>query len=226
MGCKNCKEGYFYILDEFNCILGGCLEGYYHLDINYYLCTKIKPERYYLDESTKTYRACESPCEECYGAKISDTSMNCITCEEDYYKTEDTNSCYKGEIDYYYLDLDNKIYKRCHENCKRCYSASNDDNNMACKNCKDGYFYKADTLNCILPQNFIKRQKIPLTILKDYNFYIFMSIFIISILISFIIFLCFFKKKNKENKIDLNQSQIEMKSKNDNEKEEKELSIN
>ena len=97
---------------------------------------------------------------------------------------------------------------------------------MACKNCKDGYFYKADTLNCILPKNFIKRQNIRLTILKDYNFYIFMSIFIISILISFIIFLCFFNKKNKENEIDLSQSQIEMKSKNDNEKEENELSIN
>ena len=203
-----------------------CLEGYYHLVNDSNLCTNIKPNGYYIDEKTKTYKKCESPCVECYGSKISDISMNCITCEEGYYITEDTHSCYKEEIDNYYLDIDNKIYKRCHENCKRCYSASKDDNNMACKNCKDGYFYKADTLNCILPKNFIKRQNIRLTILKDYNFYIFMSIFIISILISFIIFLCFFNKKNKENEIDLSQSQIEMKSKNDNEKEENELSIN
>ena len=140
--------------------------------------------------------------------------------------TEDTKSCYNEEINNYYLDLDNKIYKRCHENCERCYSAPIDDNNMACKSCKNGYFYKADTLNCILPDNFIKRKKIPLTILNDYNFFIFMLIFIISFLISLIIFLCFLKKKEKENKIDLSQSQLELESKIDKEKEENKLSIN
>jgi hypothetical protein len=209
---------------EFN----DCLEGYYHLDYDYNLCTNIKPKGYYLDENTKTYKACESPCAKCSGPKNNDLIMNCETCQEGYYMTEDTNSCYKEEIDNYYLDFDDKILKRCHENCRKCYLGSKDDNNMYCINCKnENYFYQADMLNCILPNEFIKRNKISLETLKNYNFIIFILIFIISFLISLFIFLnCLFKKKVNACINNLNENQIEMKSKNDNEKEKNEFSIN
>ena len=46
--------------------------------------------------------------------------MNCSTCKENYFMTEDTNSCYRRVIDNYYLD--NITLKRCHSNCLDCYN--------------------------------------------------------------------------------------------------------
>ena len=41
------------------------------------------------------------------------SNMNCIKCKNNYYLTEDTNSCYNDIPDNYYLDND-QILKRCH----------------------------------------------------------------------------------------------------------------
>ena len=73
--------------------------------------------------------------------------MNCKTCISNYYKTEDTNSCYTGEIDNYYLDNDN-IYKRCHPNCLRCHTKHVNNSYMNCESCIENYFITEDTNSC------------------------------------------------------------------------------
>ena len=193
--------------------LDDCLDGYYHLDYDLNLCTNIKPKGYYLDKNERTYKSCQSPCEECSGPIINNTFMNCVTCIQNYFITEDTNSCYNGEVENYYLDKD--IYRRCHPRCSKCITGSKDDKNMSCLECmyniEEPYFYKIDTQNCILPSEFIMREKISLTISTNFAFIIFTVIFIISLIISFFIFCCSlcFKKNNENNNI-IGQTKVEM----------------
>jgi hypothetical protein len=184
---------------QFNYNGEDCLNGFYHLDYDLDLCTIIKPPKYYIDEENKIYKACQSPCDECIGPKINNELMNCITCKSNFYITEDTNSCYKEKENYY---LDNNILKRCHPRCSKCVTGSKDDTNMSCLECiyksEDKYFYKEDTLNCILPNEFNKREKINLATVPNYVFWLFIFILIFSIIISFItIFSLKFKKEEQ-----------------------------
>ena len=124
-----------------------CLNGYYHFEYDMNLCSNVKPDNYYIDEKNRIYKACQSPCEKCSGPKISDTSMNCITCKSNYYITEDTKSCYNKVIDNYYLDNDN-ILKRCHSNCLQCSYAPISDKFMNCIKCQKNYYITEDTNSC------------------------------------------------------------------------------
>lgn len=171
-----------------------CLVGYYHLEYDLNLCTNMKPKGYYLDEKERTYKACESPCSECSGPKENDTFMNCLTCMDNFYITEDTYSCYDTELENYYLD--GNIYRRCHSRCSKCITGSNDNKNMSCLKCiyldnaKEQYFYRPDILNCILSTDFQKREKMNLTILTNYVLGIFIIIVLVSLIIAFCILLC------------------------------------
>ncbi len=53
----------------------------------------------------------------------------------------------------YYFDNIEKIFKKCHKNCKNCFSAPTDSNNK-CSECKENYYKKDDELedNCYLEQ--------------------------------------------------------------------------
>ena len=83
-------------------------------------CLYKDSENYYLDNDI--LRKCHQNCKKCSSSPINDTFMNCLVCQDDYFITKDTNSCYTGEIDNYYLDKTESppIYKRCHPNCLRC----------------------------------------------------------------------------------------------------------
>ena len=183
---------------QFNYNGQNCLNEYYHLDYDLDLCTIIKPPKYYIDEENKIYKACQSPCEECNGPIINNELMNCITCKSNFYITEDTNSCYKEKENYY---LDNNILRRCHPRCSKCITGSKNDTNMNCLECiynsEENYFYKEDTLNCILPSEFHKRDFIHLSTVPNYVFYIFVAILIFSIIISFSTILSLISKKEK-----------------------------
>ena len=54
--------------------------------------------------------------------------MKCLSCDNDndYYKKSDESgynfNCYHGDVDYYYLDSYNKLYKPCFDSCKTCNS--------------------------------------------------------------------------------------------------------
>jgi heme/copper-type cytochrome/quinol oxidase subunit 2 len=71
---------------------------------------------------------------------------------------------------------------------------------MCCLNCKnEKFFFNDETYNCLLPPN--QNEENDLILKQNYNFYIFLIIFIISILLSFIIFITclFYKKENNKN---------------------------
>ena len=121
--------------------INGCLDGFYHMEDDLDICTNIKPENYYIDEETKTYRKCESPCYECSSRKISDEKMNCISCISGYYMTENY-SCYKEDINNYFLY--NNILIRCHPNCSKCTSREN----FYCLECQKGYYLTEFNNSC------------------------------------------------------------------------------
>ena len=202
-----------------------CLNGYYHLDYDLDLCTTIKPPKYYIDENSKTYKACQSPCDECNGPIISDELMNCITCKNDFYITEDTNSCYKEKENYY---LDNNILKRCHPRCSKCITGSKDNKKMNCLACiynyEDIYYYKDDSLNCITASEFKKRDLIDLSSVPNDVFSRFIAILIISIVLGFITILSRICKKERPPETnDDKKKNIELgKYKKLNDKEDKE----
>ena len=193
-----------------------CLDGHFRLYYDLNLCINYKPEGYYIDENDKILKICEPPCKECYGAKINYTHMNCQTCQDNYFITEDTNSCYNSTPDHYYFDKD--IYKRCHNRCLKCITGSEDDNNMNCLECiyEENIFYKRDTHNCIFPNEFKKRDIPEIKTQTSKFFYVFFAILILSIFFTVIITSCCCCKENNNgmdyteirNRVD--QSLIEM----------------
>ena len=194
--------------------LDDCLEGYYHLDLDYNICTNLKPEGYYIDEKNKTFKVCESPCRECSGPIINETYMNCITCMKGFKITEDTNSCYEGLPENYYLD--NDIFKRCYYRCNKCFNGSDDNSTMNCLSCiSNEYFYRKDTFNCILKNetNGTDIIEIKSSILV---YLLFVVILISSILLSAIFLYCYHYKV---------QNQIIENNKKDKAKEEQEKLI-
>ena len=161
-----------------------CLEGYYHLDYDYNICSMIKPKEYYIDENEKTYKSCQSPCSECSGPKIDDNNMNCITCKKGFNITEDTNSCYDYLPSQYYLD--NGIFKRCYIRCNQCFNGSNDNNSMNCLSCiSSEFFYRKDTFNCIFRNETNKIEIIEIQA-SSASYFVFVFILVFSILISLI----------------------------------------
>ena len=123
-----------------------CLDGYYKLDYDLNLCTNVKPKGYYLDKDNKIYKTCSNPCRECSGPKINENNMNCLECIDNYYMTEDTNSCYNKIIDNYYLD--NNILRRCHPNCKKNNSKAINEYYMNSLECMNNYYMTEDTNLC------------------------------------------------------------------------------
>ena len=169
--------------------LDDCLEGYYHLDEDYNICTNLKPEGYYIDEKDKTYKDCESPCGECSGPKINETYMNCLTCIKGFNITEDTNSCYNHIPENYYLD--NDTFKRCYYRCNRCFNGSNNNSTMNCLSCiSNDYFYRKDTFNCILKNESQKTDIIKIRS-SIFVYLLFVFILISSIVIASLFLSCY-----------------------------------
>ena len=191
--------------------LDDCLEGYYHLDIDYNICSNLKPEGYYIDEKNKIFKECESPCQECSGPKISETYMNCITCMKGFIITEDTNSCYDLLPENYYLD--NDTFKRCYYRCNKCFNGSIDNSTMNCLSCiSNEYFYRKDTFNCIL-KNETKETNIIQIKSSLLVYSLFVLILISSILLSAVFLYCYHYKV---------QNQIIGKNEKEKKKEEQE----
>ena len=178
---------------------------------NYYLaedtnsCYNKVIDNYYLDNNI--LRRCYPKCKRCSSKEINNTFMNCLECIDNFYITEDTNSCYDQVIENYYLD--NKTLRRCHERCKWCAGPKNNEQ-MNCIECLNNgthkYFYQNDTTNCLLDSEFKEREIIVFSILKNYNFYIFLFIFIISFIISF--FISYIFNCHKRNNSDIPYERI------------------
>ena len=122
--------------------------------------------------------------------------MNCITCQNNYFITKETTSCYDEIITNY---LDGNILRRCHQRCSKCAGAYTEES-MNCLECLDNeenkYFYRKDINNCILKENFKERENKEFTKIDSKNFYLFIIILLIAIIIALI--LCILGLKHKE----------------------------
>ena len=128
-----------------NCII--CINNYFITE-DTKSCYEKVIDNYYLDNVTNILRRCHHNCKSCYSKPINYTFMNCITCPNNYYLTEDTDSCYDKVIDNYYLDNTTYILRRCHPNCKSCYSQPINDTYMNCISCPNNYYLTEDTDAC------------------------------------------------------------------------------
>ena len=198
-----------------------CLDGYYKFYNNRNLCSNIKPENYYPYEKTKTFMPCQSPYKDCSGPKIDDKNMNCISYQNNYFITEDTNSCYDEIIINY---LDGNILRRCHQRCSKCAGAYTEES-MNCLECLDNeenkYFYRKDINNCILKENFKERENKIFTKIDSKNFYLFIIILLIAIIIALI--LSILGLKHKEKKIEEKSKEVDNKISEEDEKKNVEL---
>ena len=179
--------------------LDDCLEGYYHLDKDYNVCTNIKPKGYYIDEKEKTYKNCQSPCEECSGPIINETYMNCITCIKGYNITNDTKSCYDHLPEQYYLD--NDTFKKCYERCNSCLNGSDDSEHMNCLSCiSNEFFYRKDTFNCILRNETNKTNIFEIKpFISLYILFVFILFFSIIISLIFLFTYCYPEQNQGNN---------------------------
>ena len=102
-------------------------------------------------ELTIKINSCYIGCYLCYNIE-SDTSHNCESCKEDYYKSpENENDCYKisEKKDNWFYDTNTNSIKLCYDKCKSCsdfYDENTD--NMNCIECIDNYYFKEGTNNC------------------------------------------------------------------------------
>ena len=129
--CKICKPDYYFMEDTYNC----------YQEVS---------EHYYFDEENEIFSPCYTDCLTCAEKEINSTSMNCLSCEDDYNFYDKSKNCLKcpkyvnylqteciNEIpDGYYLN--NEVLgtiEKCHE---------------LCKTCKSGPYYKDDKyyMNC------------------------------------------------------------------------------
>ena len=183
MNCLKCQDNYYITEDTNSC--------YDNVIDNYYL------------DSDKILKRCYPNCLRCSSAPTNDTYMNCLKCQNNYYMTEDTNSCYDNVIDNYYLDKDN-ILKRCHQLCLKCYGAPNEES-MNCIECINDpykkYFYKKDVFNCILPNEFEKRENIEFEKINNNYFWLFIVLVFFSLIFVALIFILCKSKDDDDGEI-------------------------
>ncbi len=126
---------------------------------------------------------------------------------------DDIEICSKMTPKGYYLNKDDYKYtfKKCHPYCSECITGSNDDSNMKCLGCINGFEYDDKTFNCY---NILGPKK-PEEIKKKINKYFWVFLFIFLLAIFLTIFLIwndiFIKPKIKNNNIEEQQNLIEQK---------------
>ena len=136
--CKKCNTGG--TETNHNCI--ECKSGFYLLDEpgNNGNCYK-DPEGYYLDTGNNKYKKCYNSCKSCNKGG-GETNHNCIECKSEFYFLDDpekNGNCYK-EPEGYYLDTENKIYRKCYNTCKSCDEGGS-ELNQNCNECISGLYF-------------------------------------------------------------------------------------
>ena len=87
--------------------------------------------------------------------------ININNCNNEFLPAEDNNICTSITPDGYYRNEKEKIFEKCHKNCKTCYGDYIEDENytfMNCSACLDGYNRTEDTYSCynsLPPQYFL-----------------------------------------------------------------------
>jgi hypothetical protein len=136
---NSCVSGYFPRVDKMTSCFQGVIPGFYFDGYVYQKC----------------YRLCRT----CTGYSSSPSAdMKCESCINDYYpKADNLASCFTGDIDFYYLDRANKLYKKCNSSCLTCEEPTIDTTNHNCIKCNDGYFpLEGLPSNCFKPDDEVK----------------------------------------------------------------------
>ena len=124
--CKVCYDGY--------CVK--CLENF-HINEDLDICLPDYIDRYYYEESSRSYKPCFELCKTCSNGPVYDSNNNvenenCDTCIDNYYKVESTNNC---------------VF--CHENCKTCDGAKKNSTYYSCTSCDDEKILYDKSKNCL-----------------------------------------------------------------------------
>ena len=137
MNCISCKEGFYKLNGTNNCYNRTLLNG-----------------SYYLKEDMLFH--CDENCLTCSKDK-NNLSNNCLSCDinKGLYLVEKLNNCEYSNYSGYYLDTNHNIpiLKQCYNSCKTCnryfeYNISTNVGNHNCIECKEGYYFKYETINC------------------------------------------------------------------------------
>ena len=121
-------------------------------------CISICPDNLYVEEKTDTYVNLKCKCsynKKCLFCTLDSLKYDlCISCntEEGYYPKEkdvaNNNTfinCYK-DLEGYYLDINDNIFKKCYSTCKNCNQSGNITNNN-CLECITNHMFRDDFKN-------------------------------------------------------------------------------
>ena len=187
VNCLVCKNN-FYLTEDTNACYEKEIDGYIYI-----------PE-------TKKLAKCHKNCLRCNARPVDDTHQKCSICPKNFYMTIDTESCYDKAPDNYYLDVLTKKYKRCYSSCFNCLGPANKDT-MNCVNClSDEYFFRKDIKNCTKENEFKKRENLSFEMSKNYNYFIFITIILLSVIIY--VFLHVFYQTEKKNEVKINKNNV------------------
>jgi hypothetical protein len=132
--------------DSKDMLCNSCISGYFPKKDSMSNCFKGDIEGYYLDGNM--YQTCHEFCKTCSKGPIN-TDMSCDICKDGYYTKEDNKtSCFNGNIDGYYFDMDSNLYKKCYTSCRGCTGYKEMLEHL-CTSCINDYFPLEDKLsNC------------------------------------------------------------------------------
>ena len=146
--CLECKSNYKLYINNMN--ISNCYEEckYYHYfnESNYYHCTETCPEKY--PKLIKDKNKCIDDCKKDNENKYEYNNTCYEKCPNNTYILEDKGDflCLNETPDSYYLDNENKIYKKCYKTCNKCKIGGNETNNN-CLECKDKYKFYNNSVN-------------------------------------------------------------------------------
>jgi hypothetical protein len=135
--CKTCTALSTYPSVDMLCT--SCIPDYHPMVGKMTGCFKGDFPGYFFDGSI--YQKCYELCDTCNGyPDDATTDMLCKTCPTGSFPREgNMTSCFKGDMDLYYLDSKSKTYKKCSDSCLTCVEGPDGDKHN-CKKCKDKYY--------------------------------------------------------------------------------------
>lgn len=120
-----------------------CIVSYYFIETSPTNCISLdqKPNNFYLDKDTNTFRKCFDRCQTCSNGEFLG-KHNCIICASGYFliETYPTNCVLPSEVDNnYYFDSNKQMYRQCFYTCSMCQKTGVNSNHN-CDLCIEGYY--------------------------------------------------------------------------------------
>jgi hypothetical protein len=143
--CANCSGYPTNPSMDMLCLPNSCIGGYYPKVDKMTSCFNGSIPKFYLDGYV--YQKCHPLCQSC-SKYPTDPGVNmfCDSCIPGFYpKSDNPTSCFTGDLNEYYLDID--VYKKCYDSCISC-NVYGTANNHSCKLCKEEYFPIEGLTNC------------------------------------------------------------------------------